>query len=1122
MKSDNPSTLMLAPSWNAASEQFRLTRIQTFNWGTFSGVHDFAIPREGYLFVGPSGSGKSTILDAHAALTTPPKWIELNVAARETERGKDRNILTYVRGAWSQQTSDSGEYVSQYLRSETTWSAIAETYCNEAGQVVVLAQALWVRGRSTAASDVKRHYLVLDREFDVRELQFLPEHDFDVRRFKFNLPGVFARDEFSAYQERFRRMLGIESDRALRLLHKTQSAKNLGDLNTFLRDFMLDQPQTFELADKLVTQFQELDQAHRAVVAARRQVEVLSPAKEMAAELAEVRGTKAVLDALTEALDPYREQQRAILFRDAIASNKTEASGLEQEKMRLDGLSSNEYARLRSFQEQRVGMGGGQLERLTEACSEAQTLRSKRLDRCAQMTGACAALGWAAPTTAAAFMQQKNDAERYVLDEKAKSDTREENKFALKTKMGRLAEKLSQARLEVGMLERQRSNIPARMLVLRERLAQSLGIAEEQLPFAGELMEVRPEENVWQGAIERVLHGFAISLLVEERLYPQVSAYLNSANLGENLAYHRMRDHSQVPSSIGATSLVRKLKLASGSHAAWVHNELKAKFDFECVDSMVAFRSAQRAVTREGQVKLSPTFHQKNDRTPVGDRTRWVLGFDNAAKLDLFRKEAFDLVVAIEECRKAVAALDDEASNERGRYRACMLLSNLAWDDVDVDSSLARIAALEAQIEAEKAAHPDLALLDQRIEQQDVAYQKAGAAVASCVSKIEQALRRVQEMESKLGAVRQDLLDKVLAPSTIAQLEERFKCVVDVLKLDNIHSAQMQVDRTLNSERNSLGEQIGTLVHRIEQRFADFVRMWPAEAGGLDATIASAPDFFAKLTRLEADGLPQYESRFLELLREQSDQNLTRLATQYSLERKAIKDRMDLVNDSLATAPYNPGTHLVIEIQDKSLPDVIAFRQGLRDSLSHSLGDSDTAEQRFAVLNALVKRFASQETPDKNWRSLVLDVRLHVEFIARELDQDGVEVEVYRSGAGKSGGQRQKLAATCLAAALRYQLGGQDRALPQFSTVVMDEAFDKADAEFTTMAMNIFKTFGFQMIVATPLKSVMTLEPFIGGACFVRILDRKVSEPLFIDYDKATQRLLLPRGLPDGEEALIA
>jgi len=77
---------------DGSTDQFRLTRIQTFNWGTFSGVFDFSIPEEGYLFVGPSGSGKSTVLDAHAALLTPPKWVDFNVAAREAERhGKDRN-----------------------------------------------------------------------------------------------------------------------------------------------------------------------------------------------------------------------------------------------------------------------------------------------------------------------------------------------------------------------------------------------------------------------------------------------------------------------------------------------------------------------------------------------------------------------------------------------------------------------------------------------------------------------------------------------------------------------------------------------------------------------------------------------------------------------------------------------------------------------------------------------------------------------------------------------------------------------------------------------------------------------------------------------------------------------
>ena len=91
--------------------------------------------------------------------------------------------------------------------------------------------------------------------------------------------------------------------------------------------------------------------------------------------------------------------------------------------------------------------------------------------------------------------------------------------------------------------------------------------------------------------------------------------------------------------------------------------------------------------------------------------------------------------------------------------------------------------------------------------------------------------------------------------------------------------------------------------------------------------------------------------------------------------------------------------------------------------------------------------------------------------------------------------------------------------MPQYAAVVLDEAFDKADNEFTAMAMRIFENFGFQMIVATPLKSVMTLEPFIGGACFVEINGRHDSGVLMIEYDAASQRLDLPRATREDGNA---
>jgi hypothetical protein len=50
----------------------------------------------------------------------------------------------------------------------------------------------------------------------------------------------------------------------------------------------------------------------------------------------------------------------------------------------------------------------------------------------------------------------------------------------------------------------------------------------------------------------------------------------------------------------------------------------------------------------------------------------------------------------------------------------------------------------------------------------------------------------------------------------------------------------------------------------------------------------------------------------------------------------------------------------------------------------------------------------------------------------------------------------------------------------------------------------------------------MTLEPFIGGACFVHIKDRKTSSILTIDYDESTHRLLLPEQLGHGQDTPLA
>lgn len=1103
-------------------EQFRLARLQTYNWGTFDGVVDVAIPEAGYLFVGPSGSGKSTLLDAHTALLTPPKWVDFNVAAREAERaGRDRSLMSYVRGAWAEQTGEHGEHSVQYLREGTTWSAMAATYRNGLGKVVVLAQVLWVRGSATAPAEVKKLYFVLQREFDVKELKFFGEGDFDVRRVKSALPDAFVKQEFSGYQERFRNLLGVDNELSLRLLHKTQSAKNLGDLNTFLRDFMLDAPETFATAERLVSEFGELSAAHQAVVAAREQIEALAPAREACEELARTRREKSLREEFYAGVEPYKEQRRAELLQLRIGELLVLAEGARAEVARCKEIADQEFQTLSQLKLQREGLAGvlASLQREREAARAELPRRQAKWD---QAQSACRALGWDMPASAGSFASTAAEARERLDRDDELTRALVDRRKALEDEERPQRAEFQEVCAEIEAMERQRSNIPSHMLAVRAHIASGLGVPEEALPFVGELLEVKKEAAAWQGAIERVLHGFALSLLVDDANYQAVSTFVNEQHLGQRLVYYRMLPREEPRRPLGHASLVRKLKFADAPQAAWLRAELAERFDYECAENLLAFRNAKSAVTQTGQVKHGHARHEKDDRHRVDDRRRWVLGFDNRDKLKLYKDRAGELAASLAQLGAALGALAEEEARQRRELRHCQTLANLTWHELDVKAVEQTLAHLEQRIASEQAARPELAALDQQIAQQDRRHRQANQAQVDEEIRLKEYERERRKHEQVLSE--RELAQEVrLTPTQQEGLDARFGQSTRKLGLETLDGIAADVERALAAEIKALSESAVELRNQIENLFREFNRRWPAESDGLDAHLASADDYLAKLARLETDGLPRHEARFLQLLRDQSDQNLTLLSSRLDLERAAIRERLELVNESLLTASFNPGTHLVIDARDRAIEEVRQFKQSLKEALSHSFSDDrEQAERRFLVLKALVDRLKGQETVDRNWRNLVLDVRQHVEFVARELDASGEEIEVYRSGAGKSGGQRQKLAAFCLAAALRYQLGGQDRALPSFATVALDEAFDKADAEFTTMAMNIFKTFGFQMVVATPLKSVMTLEPFIGGACFVYIKDRKFSSMLPIDYDDDARRLKLPEAAHHGQEAPVS
>lgn len=1101
-----------------AREQFRMTRLQVYNWGTFSGLHDIPISERGFLFVGRSGAGKSTLLDAFSALLIPPRWIDFNAAAREADRSsRDRNLVTYVRGAWAEQKDgESGEIATRYLRTGTDWSALALTYQNTLGQYVVLVQLFWLRGNANSNSDVKRYYLVIERDFELRELEDFGKSNFDIRKLKQNLPEAFVRDEFRPYCERFCRLLGIDSEMALRLLHKTQSAKNLGDLNTFLRDFMLDKPETFDVADRLVSEFGELNAAHQAVVTAREQVQTLVPAREQHQRRDSFILQRNQLDELRLGVDGYRETCRTELLTQHVQSLQVQANGAEGEVNRRQSILDNQASTLRDLERQHREAGGDQIEQWEAEKSGLESQRTDRLRKRGQAEDACNKLGLSLPDSPQAFAELLGNARQEVENWEQRSNDSRNEQFRLDREKKDAETAFANALKEVQALQRQPSNIPADMLEMRRDIATAIGISESALPFVGELIDVKPDETEWQGVIERVLHGFALSLLVDERQYSALANHINTTHLGQRLVYYRTgRSESWQAKPVGANSLILKLNVKEGINADWLQTELRQRFDYSCVDSIQSLRNADRAITREGQVKHSKTRHEKDDRRNITDRRNWVLGFDNKDKLVLFQAQAQDLAATISRLEGEIRKLAEQDKNRTTRAMQCQTLVNLQWQEIDLMPLLDRISTIERQIREAREGNSTLLQISARIEKQKKLVDDADKDLRQATREHDSILEQISSSSQKLESLLQDASIVRLTPHQVSGLKERFSKQSDAIRLDNLDKMAILVERALNSEIEEINRGIGDCEKDIETRFAEFKRIWPMDSGDMDSSLASAPDFFAKLVRLETDGLPAYEQRFFELLRNQSHQNLAALSTYLNDARKAILERMGLVNDSLSQVPFNQSanqrTYLKIEASDRQLVEVKEFKQEIQQALSHAwTEDREFAEARFLALRRLVERLASQDSEQKRWRETVLDVRQHVEFIGRELDESGSEVEIYRSGAGKSGGQRQKLATTCLAAALRYQLGGNDHGVPMYAPVVLDEAFDKADNEFTALAMNIFTNFGFQMVVATPLKSVMTLEPFIGGACFVDISDRRVSGVLLIEYDGERQRLKLP------------
>jgi uncharacterized protein YPO0396 len=134
--------------------------------------------------------------------------------------------------------------------------------------------------------------------------------------------------------------------------------------------------------------------------------------------------------------------------------------------------------------------------------------------------------------------------------------------------------------------------------------------------------------------------------------------------------------------------------------------------------------------------------------------------------------------------------------------------------------------------------------------------------------------------------------------------------------------------------------------------------------------------------------------------------------------------------------------------------------------------DSDQySEQKLLQVSRIIERFRGWEgmtEADRKWTRFVTDVRNWYASGASEWYRaDDTEYGHYSDSGGKSGGQKEKLAYTILAASLTYQFKlewGTAKSRP-FRFAVIDEAFGRGSDESTRFALELFGRLVLQLLI---------------------------------------------------------
>lgn len=1073
--------------------QIWLSRLQVINWGVFDGYHDIRFSRRGTLITGPSGSGKSSLLDAISLAFLSSTRRNFNASSDTTAVGSSigkRTVDKYVRGLWGEIQNPGERPKQMFLRgSGSTWSAVAVTYAGTDGSVVTGLVLKWLA--AGADTDSSPYYFLINDDAGIRELC----NTWAARgyaRSVFENAGWQGSRKENWYLDRLYDAVGIQrSTAALQLLGKAKSLKSVGGLEQFVREYMLDEPESLTGIRDALSQITPLVDARNALAVARRKRQILGDIGEIQQTYTSDAAALATVDVIDrQMVRDWVDEQRLSQITPQVEMLDAEITrlGAECEEIRSrQTMLTSERDQLTA----RIGAADSSLAPLRAELSRAQAHAEEVSRRRDAYEQALWELGYPTTEDAADFDLMRSESLEAAARITAELESGQDAYVAAAGRLSAARDQLQAATDELARVERIGSTVPHNEDRMRGEIAAALGIPADELPYVCELMDLREGHERWRRAVEKVLRTTGLVLLVPDRHHRAVLGYVDAHNVKGLLRIERVGSVTERRSAQPGT-LAECLKPSNEHHecATVAVNLITAAGDYVRVEGPDDFRRHRRAVTDQGVRQESERRAVKDDRVELRV-SQYIYQGNIVDKTAALRQDAQAARQLADDAEQAVRDLDSRrAELQQQRLLWSKLHSQFEqFSQVDVDGAEATVARLQDQLDVLQAENPDLTSLQQQADD-----------YLADISRCSERIGALRSQEAEHDARRTKLLDLAdsLRPGPVgARSREGIESYLPQLSstLDVLEPNQFQAElwRSIESSQASLRESVRRgrndltrIIGLFDNTFPDAI---PNDSLDLDEKVH---DYVALSRRIDERDLPAAHDRMLRLITEQAPTAVLRLYQLAEEETQRIEHQIARVNVGLGSVEFNQGTRLTLHADPKQLAAVAEFteraRRISRRAVEVSMGDEKAIHDQYEEILQLRNLLASESAEARQWTRDALDVRNRFVLYCAESDAESGELIRTHSNAGaNSGGEQEKLMAFCLAGALSFNLAdpqtGDNR--PVFAQLMLDEAFSKSDPMFARQALSAFRKFGFQLVIVATVQNTTTIQPYIDSVVMV-------------------------------------